>query len=197
MARRDTKKFLEEAKRIMDENVHLARFNETLRNVEKLKTNHLQMQDENLKLKEENAYLRAITNTLLQNNKLVSEQVVFLEEILNSLHLIVSIKDLNRRNLLWYNQNYRRILGYRHKELQELNCEEASNHYHPEDYIKIEERDRQIADISHNRYSCVVRLKHVNGKWLKMNSEYIVLKRNPDGSQSQALEILSGIEQLS
>jgi PAS domain S-box-containing protein len=196
MASKETKKFLEEAKRIMDENIHLARFNETLRNVEKLKDKHLQLQEENLKLKDENEYLRCLVSTLLQNNKLISEQVTFLEEILNSLHLIVSIKDLNRRNLLWYNQNYRRILGYRHKELQELNCEEASSHYHPEDYKKIEERDRQIADISRNRYSCVIRLKHVNGNWLKMNSEYIVLKRNPDGSQSQALEILSGVEQL-
>jgi hypothetical protein len=26
-----------------------------------------------------------------------------------------------------------------------------------------------------------------------MNSDYIVLKRNPDGSQSQAIEILSNI----
>jgi PAS domain-containing protein len=196
MARRETKKFLEEAKRIMDENVHLARFNESLRNIEKLKEKHIQIQEENLQLKEENEYLQNLTNTVIQNSKQLNEQVVFLEEILNGLHLIVSIKDLNHRNLLWYNQNYKRILGYRHKELQELNCEEASNHYHPEDYKKIEERNKLISDISRNRYSCVIRLKHINGNWLKMNSDYIVLKRNPDGSQSQALEILSGIEQL-
>jgi PAS domain S-box-containing protein len=196
MARKETKKFLEEAKRIMDENVHLARFNETLRNVEKIKEKFFQLQEENQHLKDDNDYLKSLVSSLIQNTKSIREQVTFLEEILNSLHLIVSIKDLNRRNLLWYNQNYRRILGYRHKELQELNCEEASNHYHPEDYKKIVERDKQIADISRNRYSCVVRLKHINGNWLKMNSEYIVLKRNPDGSQSQALEILSGIEQL-
>jgi len=132
--------------------------------------------------------------TLNDNNHILTEQIDFLEEIINSLQVIVSVKDLNRRSLLWYNQNYNRLLGYKHKELQELNSKEALNFYHPEDRAKIEERNKLISDNTQNRYSCVIRLKHVNGNWLKMNSDYIVLKRNPDGSQSQAIEILTNIQ---
>lgn len=194
MARKQAKRFIEEAKKIMDENIHLARFNETLRNIEKLKEKYFELSEENEKLSKLNEQLKNLVVSLNDNNHVLYDQVNFLEEIINSLQVIVSIKDLNRRNLLWYNQNYNRLLGYRHKELQELHSKEALNFYHPEDRAKIEERNKLIADTSQNRYSCVIRLKHVNGKWLKMNSDYIVLKRNPDGSQSQAIEILTNIE---
>lgn len=196
MARKQAKQFVEEAKRIINDNIHIARFNETLRNVEKLKTKYIDLDEENHILSSNNNELRQLVVSLNDNNKVLNEQVQFLEEIINSLQIIVSIKDVNRRNLLWYNQNYNRLLGYKHKELQELNCEEAVNHYHPEDRIKLEEREKHISDISRNKYSCVIRLKHVNGNWLKMNSDYFVIKRNPDGTQSQAVEILSSIESV-
>jgi PAS domain S-box-containing protein len=194
MARKHTKKFLDEVKLIMDENIHLARFNETVRNIEKLKNKHIELIEENSSLNKKIDYLKALVMTLNDNNHILTEQIDFLEEIINSLQVIVSVKDLNRRSLLWYNQNYNRLLGYKHKELQELNSKEALNFYHPEDRAKIEERNKLISDNTQNRYSCVIRLKHVNGNWLKMNSDYIVLKRNPDGSQSQAIEILTNIQ---
>jgi PAS domain S-box-containing protein len=194
MARKQTNKFIEDAKRIMDDNIHLARFNETLRNIEKLKLKHIELVDANDKLNNSYAHLKSLVMTLSENNRTLNEQVNFLEEIINGLQVIVSVKDLNKRNFLWYNQNYKRLLGYKHKELQSLQNKEAMEYYHPEDYPKIEERDKLISQPSQNRYSCVIRLKHINGNWLKMNSDYIVLKRNPDGSQSQAIEILSNIE---
>jgi PAS domain-containing protein len=194
MARKRTKRFIEEAKKIMDENIHLARFNETIRNIEKLKTKYIEINEENLKLHYELEHMKSLILTLNDNNHVLVDKINFLEEIINGLKVLVSIKDLNNKNLLWYNQNYNRLLGYKHKELQELSCEEAVNLYHPEDRAKIEERDKLTSDINQDRYSCVLRLKHVNGNWLKMNSDYIVLKRNPDGSQSQAIEIMTNIE---
>jgi PAS domain S-box len=194
MARKQTKRFIEEAKQIMDENLHLARFNETLRNIDKLKIKHIELTEENENLNRQIDRLKNLVMNLSDNTHILSDQINFLEEIINSLQVIVSIKDINRRSLLWYNQNYKRLLGYKHKELQELNSKEALNFYHPEDHAKIEERNRLISENTQNRYSCVIRLKHVNGKWLKMNSDYIVLKRNPDGSQSQAIEILTSIQ---
>lgn len=194
MARKQEKRFLDEAKRIMDENIYLARFNETIRNMEKLKVKHIELVEENEKLNISNNKLKNLINTLSDNNGVLYDQINFLEEIINSFHIIVSIKDLNRNNLLWYNQNYSRLLGYKHKELQELHSKEELNFYHPEDRSKIEERKKIIADESQNHYSCVIRLRHVNGSWIKMNSDYIVLKRNPDGSQSQAIEILTNME---
>lgn len=191
MARKTSSKFVEEAKRIMDENIHMARFNETSRNIEKLKQNHINISCENSQLKGINIHLEELVCTLKENNRRLVEQVNFLEEILNSMQLLVSVKDINHRNMLWYNENYKRILGYRHKELQELNCEEAINRYHPEDRRIIEDRSKQVNQSAHNRYSCVLRLKHIDGSWLRMNSDYIVIKRNPDGTHSQALEILS------
>jgi len=194
MIRRGTKKFVEDAKRIIDENIHVARFNETLHSIDKLKTKHIELTEENSKLNHINDNLKELVFSLNESNKIFNDQITFLEEIINSLQVIVSIKDLNRHNLLWYNQNYKRLLGYQHKELQELNSEEAMSFYHPEDHEKINERNKLIANASNNRYSCIIRLRHVNGKWVKMNSDYIVLKRNPDGSQSQAMEILKNME---
>ena len=194
MARKHTKKFIEEVKQIMDDNIHLARFNEAIRNIEKLKNTHFELVETNKNLNNQIDCLKDLITNLNDSNHRLSEQVNFLEEIINSLQVIVSIKDINKRSLLWYNQNYNRLLGYKHKELQELNSKEAMNFYHPEDHVKIAERNKLISDISHDRYSCVIRLKHVNGKWIKMNSDYIVLKRNPDGSQSQAIEILTNIQ---
>jgi PAS domain S-box-containing protein len=194
MSRREAKRFVEKAKHVMDENIHVARFNETIRNVDKLKTKHIELTEENSHLIHITDQLKDLVYSLNESNKFLNDQITFLEEILNSLQVIVSIKDLNRRNLLWYNQNYKRLLGYKHKELQELNSEEAMSFYHPEDRDKIEERNKLISNEANNRCSCIVRLRHVNGKWVKMNSDYIVLKRNPDGTQSQALEILTNME---
>lgn len=194
MARKGTNKFLNEAKRIMDENIHLARFNDILHSAEKLKKEHFRIINKNQELEDANDELKNMIVNLNDHNRFLHDQVFFLEEILNSLKILVSVKDINRRNMLWYNGNYKRLLGYHHKELQELNCEEYKNLYHPDDHSIIIERNKHISDTSRNRYSCVIRLKHANGSWLRMNSDYIVLKRNPDGSQSQALEILSGIE---
>jgi PAS domain S-box-containing protein len=194
MARKQEKRFIEEARKIMDENVHLARFNESLRNIEKLKVKFFDLTEENDKLIKDNEHLRELLASLNENNHVLLDQINFLEEIINGLQVIVSIKDLNKRNLLWYNQNYTRLLGYKHKELQELQDEETMNLYHPEDRPKIEERNKLITNSRNNRFSCVVRLRHVNGNWVKMNSDYIALKLNPDGSWSQAIEILSNIE---
>lgn len=194
MARKQTKRFIEEAKKIMNENIHLARFNDTLHNIEKLKINHIEITEENKKLNKINEHLKNIVVALDDNNHVLCDQINFLEEIINSLKIIVSVKDLNRKNLLWYNKNYNRLLGYNHKELQELSSEKSMNFYHPEDHAKIKERNKIIANSSHDHYSCNIRLRHVNGKWVRMNSDYIVLKRNPDGSQSQAVEILTNIE---
>lgn len=186
MIRRNLNRFVDEAKRVMDENIHIARFNDSLRNIEKLKNEYLKVSEENEQLKE---YLSNLTN----DNMLLSQHISFLEDIINNLKVIVSVKDLNKRNLLWYNMNYTNLLGYRHKELQELHSKEALNFYHPEDRSKIVERNRCIADTNRNRHSCIVRLKHVNGNYVTMNSDYFVLKRNPDGSLSRALEILTTV----
>jgi PAS domain S-box-containing protein len=185
MASGNENRFVNEAKRIMDENIHLLRFTDTMRNIEKLKDRYSEVLDENDKMKELLYYFN-------EANKTLHNQVEFLEEILNGLQVIISIKDLNRKSLLWYNQNYNRILGYRHKELQELNSRRATSLYHPEDRHLLDDRKKQMKD--KNQHTCTFRLRHKDGRWIRLNSDYIVLKRNPDGSLSQAVEILSRAE---
>jgi PAS domain S-box-containing protein len=194
MSRKQEKSFVDHAKQIMDENIHLARFNDTQRNIEKLKAHYIQLTQENKNLKTDNDRLKELFLLIHENNSALHDQIIFLEEIINSLKVLISIKDLNRKNLLWYNQNYNRILGYRHKELQELNCDKTLNLYHPDDRHKIEDRDRYMSDSTNNRHSCTIRMRHKNGSWVKMNSDFIALKRNPDGSLSKAMEILTNVQ---
>ncbi len=193
--RKNTNRFIADAKRIMEENLPIARFNETLRHVEKLKEKYIELVAENERLLRANKQLEAINQILANNSSQLQDQISYLEEILNSLHLIVSIQDVRRKNLLWYNQNYRSILGYRHKQLQELNCREAIKLYHPDDYKKIRQRNRIMSKNNQNHHTCEVRLRHTNGRWLRMRSDYIVLKRATDGSLIHTLEILSNISE--
>jgi PAS domain S-box-containing protein len=165
MSKKQEKSFIDQAKQIMNDNIHIARFNETQRNIEKLRTHYIDMCDQNEKLSTDVDKLKNLV-LLSENNSILFDQVNFLEEIINSLHVIVSIKDLNKRNLLWYNQNYRRLLGYRHKELQELNTDEAFNHYHPDDRQIIEDRNKYMSVSSNNRHSCQFRMRHKNGKYV-------------------------------
>ena len=102
----------------MDENIHMALFNESIRNINRLKDKHTDLIKENEKLNKLNDDLKGLIISLSDSNHILYDQVNFLEEIINSLQVIVSVKDLNKRNLLWYNKNYNRLLGYRHKELQ-------------------------------------------------------------------------------
>jgi PAS domain S-box-containing protein len=183
--------FLNEAKKIIDENLYLARYNETLRNIEKLKEQHYETNYENIKLANINEKLKDVLNLLDQSNTSLTKHVDFLEDILNNLQMIISIKDLNHNNLLWYNDNYKRILGYRHRELQGLNSDEEKDYYHPDDYPKLVARKRIFKDKTATRHTCTLRLKHKNGRWITMNSDFIVLQRNPDGSLSRAIEILT------
>ncbi len=187
--------FVDSVKKTMDENLPYARFNETLRNIEKLKDNYTDLVNENNKLKDSILEYKAIISGLNQEINRLREQLMLLEEVFNSLKLIVSVRDIRRRNFIWYNQNYRRILGYRHKQLQELNTKEAIHLYHPDDYRKIRERNKFIIDHNQESHSCHVRLKHVNGSWIRMRSDFIALKRGLDGKLLQAIEIFSEIEE--
>ncbi len=187
----DENSFLNDARNIIDDNAPIARFNETIRNVEKLKANYISISEDNKGLFSINENLKKIVVMLDQNNSALTEHIAFLEEILNNLQIIVSIKDTNKNNLLWYNDNYKRILGYRHRDLQGLNSTDEMEYYHPEDRSKIADRKRVFISKKVNRHTCTLRMKHKSGNWVALNSDLIVLKRNPDGTSSRALEVLS------
>lgn len=187
----DEDNFLNEAKNIIDENAPIARFNETIRNMDRLKSNYIDLTEENKHIRQTNEKLRKVVTILDQSNSNLVEHIFFLEEILNNLQIIVSIKDTNNNNLLWYNDNFERLLGYRHRDLQGLNSTDEKMYYHPEDHQKLQDRRRFFSTRHHNHHSCTLRLKHKNGNWVAMHSDLIVLKRNPDGSSSRAMEILS------
>lgn len=193
--RKHIKTFVDEAKRVMDENLPIARFNEVLRVVDKLKSDYSAVENEKQELQQEIEKYNYLVSSLSKEIWRLREQVNLLEEVFNSLHIIVSIKDVQRGIFLWYNENYSRILGYRHKQLQELNSREAVHLYHPEDYQKIRERNKFMTRGENNRHSCQVRLRRIDGRWVRMRSDYIALKRGNDGSLLQAIEIFSDIRE--
>lgn len=193
--RKNIRTFVDAAKRVMDDNLPLARFNEVLRLSEELKSDYTQIYAEKQRLQHQLEKYEHLIANLSNEIWRLREQLILLEEVFNNLHLIVSIKDVKRGNFLWYNENYSRILGYRHKQLQELNSREAIHLYHPEDYGKIKERNKFMIRGDHNRHSCQVRLRRVDGRWIRMRSDYIAIKRGSDGSLLQAIEIFSDIRE--
>lgn len=193
--RKNIRTFVDAAKRVMDDNLPLARFNEVLRLSEELKSDYTQIYAEKQRLQHQLEKYEHLIANLSNEIWRLREQLILLEEVFNNLHLIVSIKDVKRGNFLWYNENYSRILGYRHKQLQELNSREAIHLYHPEDYSKIKERNKFMIRGDHNRHSCQVRLRSSDGRWIRMRSDYIAIKRGSDGSLLQAIEIFSDIRE--
>lgn len=122
------------------------------------------------------------------------QYISFLENILNNLNVLVSVKDCQNRNLLWYNSNFNQMLGYRHRELQDFSAESASSLYHPDDCKKLLSRSKILnANKQLNQYSCIVRLRHINGQWVMFNSQWVVLKRSENGQLSHVLEIMTDI----
>jgi PAS domain S-box-containing protein len=125
-------------------------------------------------------------------NDVLLHHIDFLENILNKLHIIISLRDLKRNNLLWHNDNYKSLLGYRHKELQEIYSSSESPFYHPHDIKKLQTRQYEL---EHNKglqtYSCTYRLKNKKGDWVSFNSDWQVIKRDEVNNPWLVLEVLT------
>ena len=194
MSKGAAKRFVDEAKRFINEDISISRFGSTIENIQKLQESYVRISEENKLLKRDNEGFQMILTALSRENEYLQDNMRLLEEVLNRLPLIVSVRDVKKRSLLWYNRNFQCMLGYRHKELQELINKEAVYHYHPDDYRKVREREKFVSSVSNNCYSCNLRLKHIDGRYVNMQSDYFVLKRNADGSHREVIEILSAIE---
>jgi PAS domain S-box-containing protein len=125
-------------------------------------------------------------------NDVLLHHIDFLENILNNLQIIISLRDLKRNNLLWHNDNYKLLLGYRHKELQEIYSSSDSSLYHPNDVEKLQARQYEL---EHNKglqtYSCSYRLKNKQGNWIPFNSNWQVMKRDKKNNPWLVLEVLT------
>lgn len=138
------------------------------------------------------ANLRAENNSLLEKNDQLIHHIDFLESIFSGLQFIVSIRDLKQNNLLWHNDNFRHILGYRHKELQDINSNVSSTLYHPDDIKKLKLRRNCFEnDAQMQHYNCMLRLKDKHGRWISFNADWKVIKRDAENKPLWVLETLS------
>ena len=136
--------------------------------------------------------LRTENSNLQDRNDLLLHHIDFLESIFSGLQLIVSIRNLKQNNILWHNDNFKHILGYRHKELQDINSSILSPLYHPDDVNKLKLRRHCLEhNTDKETYNCVLRLKDKRGRWISFNSDWKVIKRDANNKPLWVLETLS------
>jgi PAS domain-containing protein len=178
----------------MDE---LLRISDLIRNVDALHKLYLDSEAKNEMYSSDLQQMSKEIKGLEARNESLINHIELLESVLNSLQLIVSIRDMQRNSLLWYNANFLNILGYRHKELQTLISVTPEGLIYPEDLKKNVQRTHYLnTHPGINHYSTIIRLKHKDGNWLTFNSLWHVLKRNDDRSVALVLELLSEISAM-
>ena len=123
----------------------------------------------------------------METKKTKSEELSFLKDVISKLGAIVFIVDLESLEYIWGNGRYYDMFGYREDEIFMNIMEFAENYFHPDDKSIVKERVKAFRENKINSWSGVYRIKHKEGQWVWIYSQYTVCKRNADGIPVQLL----------
>lgn len=121
-----------------------------------------------------------------EDRETLEDRQKFTESVLAVCPSLIYVYDISQKKFVYANQTLEEILGYTCDELKEMGENIREKLMHPKDYdtytSKIFPKYKRLrtGKIKHS-----YRMKHKNGKWVRMNSIEVVYKRDKDGKPIQ------------
>lgn len=120
----------------------------------------------------------------------------FLEQILKISPYIVYVYDLYRRQMVYLSRQVSTLLGYSAEKTIQQNPQELRLLFHPEDWPRLRERNRQlVTDRDDLLFPVEYRIRHRNGEWRWFLDRGRVFTRNADGVPTFSLGIVEDISE--
>jgi hypothetical protein len=142
----------------------------------------------------------------ITESKVIQQEGILVEALLESQHLIQMIADatpaifylydLPEERLLYINPQVVQILGYTQQEFQETGLQSLFKLIHPEDLVRLPSHLQNLeAGGDGEVRNFEFRYRHVNGDWRWLSSYETVITRNAEGKTQRILGICQDITQ--
>ncbi len=102
--------------------------------------------------------------TLIQRNYQLKKQVLFYDKIFSSLNAIVLVFDLNKFRVVWANDQYKKVLGYKKKT--NTSPEGLLELYHPEDKDMLFQMKKFFVTNRKSTFTAFYKFRNSAGKYL-------------------------------
>jgi len=125
--------------------------------------------------------LKSSENELIKNNIKLKESLLFSEDILNNINVVIQINDLETLEIIWANDTTQKLLGYSAEEIYQMGSMNfVKKHYHPDDIETFMKCIEFFRENKGNNFYAIYRVKNKKGKWVVFYSNRSVFKRNRD-----------------
>ncbi len=104
------------------------------------------------------------SGSLIQRNYQLKKQVLFYDKIFSSLNAIVLVFDLNKFRVIWANDQYKKVLGYRKKS--KSRPEDVLELYHPEDKDLLFQMKKFFLTNRKSTFTAFYKFRNSVGKYL-------------------------------
>lgn len=119
--------------------------------------------------------------SLPEKYKKSKEKILFYEKIFSSLNAIVFVFDLNNYKMLWVNDSFKKILGYK-KSTRSIPEEEMLDVYHPDDRDVLREMRNFFRQNKSASFTALFKFRDVNNNYLWLCTVANIFRRTKDES---------------
>ncbi|MFW5657420.1 MAG: LuxR C-terminal-related transcriptional regulator [Bacteroidota bacterium] len=109
------------------------------------------------------------------------EKILFYEKVFSKLNAIVFVFDLNNFRMLWVNDAFKKILGYK-KLSKAISRELLVDIYHPDDRNYLDEMVEFFRKNKNGTFTAIFQFRDINGKYVWLCTAANVFRRNADRS---------------
>ncbi len=109
------------------------------------------------------------------------EQLLFYEKIFSSLNAIIFVFDLNNYRMLWVNDAFKKILGYKNST-EKIPEDVLLEIYHPDDRDLLADIKKYFKRKKKGTYTAIFKFRNSKGKYIWLCSVANLFRRTPDNS---------------
>ena len=124
---------------------------------------------------------KSTAQSLPEKYKKSREKILFYEKIFSSLNAIVFMFDLNNYKMLWVNNSFKKILGYK-KSMRSIPEEEMLDVYHPDDRDVLREMRNFFRQNKSASFTALFKFRDVNNNYLWLCTVANIFRRTNDES---------------
>jgi LuxR family transcriptional regulator, quorum-sensing system regulator SdiA len=126
----------------------------------------------------EPANKEANSSDLLQSNLHLKKQILFYDKIFANINAIVSVFDMNRFRLVWANEHFRKVLGYKRNKKSEP--EKVVELYHPDDRDFLLQMKKYFVGNPQGNFTAFYKFRNAKGEYLWFYTTASVFRYSPD-----------------
>ncbi len=126
---------------------------------------------------QKNAFCLAEEDPVSKMNLIYKENLLFYEKIFSSLNAIVFVFDVNNLKMLWTNDAFKKILGYK-KSSQKIPESVLAEIYHPDDRDFINEMKGFFKEDKNGTFTAIIKFRDVHNKYIWLCTACNIYRKN-------------------